>query len=97
MLSALLEHLFPFPQNWGDIGCIGFLLMHTATVLPPSCMQAFRRWVPSLRYDDVNVVLVVKGSALNGPVNIISYDIAIRMAKELKERKFQAVIAVRVI
>ena len=71
--------------------------MHTATVFSSSCMQAFHRWVPSLRYDDVNVVLVVKGSALNGPVNIISYDIAIRMAKELKERKFQAVIAVRVI
>jgi hypothetical protein len=44
----------------------------------------------------VNVVLVVKGSMLNGPVNIISYDIAIRMAKQLKERKFQAVIAVRI-
>lgn len=57
-------------------------------------MKAFHRWVPSLHHSDVNVVLTVKGSALNGPVNIISYDIAIRMAKELSQRKFQAVIAV---
>lgn len=60
-------------------------------------MKAFHRWVPSLRHDDVNVVLVVKGSVLDGRVNIISYDIAIRMSKELKERRFQAIIAVRAI
>ena len=51
--------------------------------------------MPSLREEDVNVVLTVKTSTLCCLVNIVSYDIAVRMAVQMRERRFQAVIAVR--
>ena len=42
----------------------------------------------------MNVVLSTKISATSGLINIISYDLMSKMAKELQEKKFMAVIAV---
>ena len=42
----------------------------------------------------MNVVLSTKLSATCGLVNIISYDLMSKMAKELQEKRFMAVIAV---
>ena len=44
----------------------------------------------------MNVVLSTKISATSGIVNIISYDLVSKMAKELQAKKFMAVIAVSV-
>ena len=44
----------------------------------------------------MNVVLSTKISATSGLVNIISYDLVSKMAKELQAKKFMAVIAVSV-
>ena len=63
-----------------------------------SLLQAFKHWVPSLREDDVNVVF--GGSTrmtvdmLSAKVNIVSYDLAVRMASVLEECSYQVVIAV---
>ena len=57
-------------------------------------LQAFHRWLPSLQEEDVNVFYDSKSRASRSLVNIISYDLAVRMAKELRQRNFDAVIAV---
>ena len=57
-------------------------------------IKAFKQWLPSLSKDNVNVVLSTKISATSGLVNIISYDLMSKMAKELQQKKFMAVIAV---
>lgn len=57
-------------------------------------MQAFKQWLPSLSEADINVILSAKLSGTSGLVNIISYDLLNKMAKELHERKFMAVVAV---
>ena len=57
-------------------------------------MQAFKQWLPLLSEADINVILSAKLSGTSGLVNIISYDLLNKMAKELQERKFMAVIAV---
>ena len=44
----------------------------------------------------MNVVLSTKISATSGLVNIISYDLVSKMAKELQAKRFMAVIAVSV-
>ena len=44
----------------------------------------------------MNVVLSAKTSATSGLVNIISYDLMSKMAKELQAKKFMAVIAVSI-
>ena len=59
-------------------------------------LQAFKQWLPSLSEADLNVVLSTKISATSGLVNIISYDLVSKMAKELQAKKFMAVIAVSV-
>ena len=59
-----------------------------------SLTQAFKQWVPSLSEEDVNVVLAAKNSATSGLVNIISYDLLVRMVSEVQEKKFRAIIAV---
>lgn len=43
---------------------------------------------------DVNVVLSAKNSATSGLVNIISYDLLVKMVSEVHEKKFRAIIAV---
>ena len=57
-------------------------------------MQAFKRWVPSLPEVEINVVLTSKSSATSGLVNIISYDLLVKMAKDAQAKKFKTVIAV---
>ena len=44
----------------------------------------------------MNVVLSTKISATSGLVNIISYDLVSKMAKELQAKRFMAVIAVSI-
>jgi len=66
-------------------------------MMPRFLLQAFHRWVPSLSEDDVNVVLSAKNSATMGLVNIISYDLLVRMAKDVQEKRFMAIIAVSVV
>ena len=46
---------------------------------------------------DVNVVLSAKNSATSGLVNIISYDLLVKMVSEVHEKKFRAIIAVSVL
>ena len=62
--------------------------------LRASLTQAFKQWVPSLSEGDVNIVLSAKNSATSGLVNIISYDLLVRMVSEVQEKKFRAIIAV---
>ena len=62
--------------------------------LQVSLTQAFKQWVPSLSEGDVNVVLSAKNSATSGLVNIISYDLLVKMVSEVHEKKFRAIIAV---
>lgn len=52
--------------------------------------------MPALREGDVNVVFSSKTTAdtLSALVNVVSYDLAVRMASVLKECSFQVVIAV---
>ena len=59
-------------------------------------LQAFKQWLPSLSEADMNVVLSTKISATSGLVNIISYDLVSKMAKELQAKRFMAVIAVSI-
>ena len=42
------------------------------------------------------MVLSTKNSATTGLVNIISYDLLVRMAKDVQEKRFMAIIAVSV-
>lgn len=58
-------------------------------------MQALKRWIPSLHERDINVILTAKGFTLDSLVSVISYDLAVRMAAELKARNYGAVITVR--
>lgn len=46
------------------------------------CVQAFRRWLPSLAPDSINVVVKAKEKLRSGLVNIISYDLLSRMEKQ---------------
>ncbi|XP_070565988.1 SWI/SNF-related matrix-associated actin-dependent regulator of chromatin subfamily A-like protein 1 [Ptychodera flava] len=54
--------------------------------------EAFRRWVPSLDPQRINVVMTSKDKVTTGLVNIISYDMMTRKATELKAQRFQVVI-----
>ncbi|XP_074550566.1 SWI/SNF-related matrix-associated actin-dependent regulator of chromatin subfamily A-like protein 1 [Halichoeres trimaculatus] len=44
--------------------------------------EAFRRWLPSLNADSINVVVKAKDNLRSGLVNIISYDLLSRMDKQ---------------
>ena len=57
--------------------------------------QAFKRWIPSLTDDSINVILTTKGCGSFRLVNIISYDLLVKMSKEVQAKRFMAVIAVR--
>ncbi len=56
--------------------------------------QALKRWIPSVKDDKVNVILSSQDSPSGYHVNIISYDLTVKMEKELLKNKFKAVIAV---
>lgn len=46
--------------------------------------QAFLRWLPSLRPENVNVVVNGKGSLTAGLVNIVSFDLLSKLERQLK-------------
>ncbi|KAK2839698.1 hypothetical protein Q5P01_013438 [Channa striata] len=52
--------------------------------------EAFRRWLPSLSHDNINVVVKAKDNLRSGLVNIISYDLLSRMQKP--ENSFKVII-----
>ncbi|XP_041663486.1 SWI/SNF-related matrix-associated actin-dependent regulator of chromatin subfamily A-like protein 1 isoform X2 [Cheilinus undulatus] len=54
--------------------------------------EAFRRWLPSLTADNINVVVKAKDSLRSGLVNIISYDLLSRMDKQLPGNPFSVLI-----
>lgn len=58
------------------------------------CLQAFRRWLPSLSPDSINVVVKAKDSLHSGLVNIISYDLLSRMDKQQPGSPFKVLIMV---
>lgn len=64
-------------------------------VFARSCPQAFRRWLPSLSPDSINVVVKAKDSLQSGTVNIVSYDLLSRMEKQQQPgNPFQVLIMV---
>ncbi len=63
-------------------------------ILCPPRVQAFKRWIPSLVDADINVILTTKGCGSFCLVNIISYDLLVRMSKDITEHRFSAIIAV---
>ncbi|XP_077437099.1 SWI/SNF-related matrix-associated actin-dependent regulator of chromatin subfamily A-like protein 1 [Vanacampus margaritifer] len=54
--------------------------------------EAFRRWLPSVSPDSVNVVVKAKDNLRAGLVNIISYDLLSRMDKQLPGNPFDVLI-----
>ncbi|XP_076018014.1 SWI/SNF-related matrix-associated actin-dependent regulator of chromatin subfamily A-like protein 1 [Genypterus blacodes] len=54
--------------------------------------EAFRRWLPSLSPDSINVVVKAKDNLRSGLVNIISYDLLSRMDKQQPGNPFQVLI-----
>lgn len=58
-----------------------------------SWANAFQRWIPTLSANDINVVMTTKCSLNEGLVNIVSYDLLVKLSKELKELNFKIIIA----
>ncbi|XP_029314570.1 SWI/SNF-related matrix-associated actin-dependent regulator of chromatin subfamily A-like protein 1 isoform X2 [Cottoperca gobio] len=54
--------------------------------------EAFRRWLPSLSPDSINVVVKAKDNLRSGLVNIISYDLLSRMDKQQLGNPFNVLI-----
>ncbi|KAM9710026.1 SWI/SNF-related matrix-associated actin-dependent regulator of chromatin subfamily A-like protein 1 [Menidia menidia] len=54
--------------------------------------EAFRRWLPSLTPDSVNVVVKAKDNLRSGLVNIISYDLLSRIDKQHTGNPFKVLI-----
>ncbi|XP_035532610.1 SWI/SNF-related matrix-associated actin-dependent regulator of chromatin subfamily A-like protein 1 [Morone saxatilis] len=54
--------------------------------------EAFRRWLPSLSPDSINVVVKAKDNLRSGLVNIISYDLLSRMDKQQPGNSFNVLI-----
>ncbi len=46
--------------------------------------------MPGLRADDINMVLNAK-SSLNGRVNIVSYDLVLRMFDQIRAKNFKVI------
>lgn len=66
-----------------------------ATASVSMCLQAFRRWLPSLSDDNINVVVKARDSLQSGLVNIISYDLLSRIDKQHSGSRFNVLIMVR--
>lgn len=58
-------------------------------------LQAFKRWLPSITDENINVLLTTKSHDPFKLVNIISYDLLVKMNREVQEKRFMAIIAVR--
>ncbi|KAM9346996.1 SWI/SNF-related matrix-associated actin-dependent regulator of chromatin subfamily A-like protein 1 [Symphorus nematophorus] len=54
--------------------------------------EAFRRWLPSLRPDSINVVVKAKDNLRSGLINIISYDLLSRTDKQQPGSPFNVLI-----
>ncbi|KAM6934194.1 SWI/SNF-related matrix-associated actin-dependent regulator of chromatin subfamily A-like protein 1 [Xenentodon cancila] len=54
--------------------------------------EAFRRWLPSLNPDSINVVVKAKESLGAGLVNVVSYDLLSRMDKQHPGKPFNVLI-----
>lgn len=54
--------------------------------------EAFRRWLPSLSPDSINVVVKAKDNLRSGLVNIISYDLLSRIDKQHPGNPFKVLI-----
>uniref|UniRef100_A0A8C6UV73 SWI/SNF-related matrix-associated actin-dependent regulator of chromatin subfamily A-like protein 1 n=1 Tax=Neogobius melanostomus TaxID=47308 RepID=A0A8C6UV73_9GOBI len=54
--------------------------------------EAFRRWLPSLEPDSINVVVKAKDNLRSGLVNIISYDLLSRIDKQHPGNSFKVLI-----
>ncbi|XP_034742421.1 SWI/SNF-related matrix-associated actin-dependent regulator of chromatin subfamily A-like protein 1 isoform X4 [Etheostoma cragini] len=54
--------------------------------------EAFRRWLPSLSPERINVVVKAKDNLRSGLVNIISYDLLSRMDKQQPGNSFNVLI-----
>ncbi|XP_070694755.1 SWI/SNF-related matrix-associated actin-dependent regulator of chromatin subfamily A-like protein 1 isoform X2 [Pempheris klunzingeri] len=54
--------------------------------------EAFRRWLPSLSPDSINVVVKAKDNLRSGLVNIVSYDLLSRMDKQQPGNPFNVLI-----
>uniref|UniRef100_A0A8C2B6A6 SWI/SNF-related matrix-associated actin-dependent regulator of chromatin subfamily A-like protein 1 n=1 Tax=Cyprinus carpio TaxID=7962 RepID=A0A8C2B6A6_CYPCA len=54
--------------------------------------EAFRRWLPSVRADSINVVVTGRDSLRSGLINIISYDLLNRMDKQQPSSPFSVII-----
>uniref|UniRef100_A0A671Z2A3 SWI/SNF-related matrix-associated actin-dependent regulator of chromatin subfamily A-like protein 1 n=1 Tax=Sparus aurata TaxID=8175 RepID=A0A671Z2A3_SPAAU len=54
--------------------------------------EAFRRWLPSLSPDSINVVVKAKDNLRSGLVNIVSYDLLSRMDKQQPGNPFSVLI-----
>ncbi|XP_061648112.1 SWI/SNF-related matrix-associated actin-dependent regulator of chromatin subfamily A-like protein 1 isoform X1 [Phyllopteryx taeniolatus] len=54
--------------------------------------ESFRRWLPSLSPDSINVVVKAKDNLRAGLVNIVSYDLLSRMDKQLPGNPFNVLI-----
>lgn len=60
------------------------LLVVTPSSVRFTWEQAFLRWLPSLRPENVNVVVNGKGSLTAGLVNIVSFDLLSKLERQLK-------------
>nr|XP_006636786.2 PREDICTED: SWI/SNF-related matrix-associated actin-dependent regulator of chromatin subfamily A-like protein 1 [Lepisosteus oculatus]XP_015214755.1 PREDICTED: SWI/SNF-related matrix-associated actin-dependent regulator of chromatin subfamily A-like protein 1 [Lepisosteus oculatus]XP_015214756.1 PREDICTED: SWI/SNF-related matrix-associated actin-dependent regulator of chromatin subfamily A-like protein 1 [Lepisosteus oculatus]XP_015214757.1 PREDICTED: SWI/SNF-related matrix-associated actin-de len=54
--------------------------------------EAFRRWLPSVNADRINVIVKGKDSLSSGLINIISYDLLSKMDKQLPATSFRILI-----
>ena len=59
-------------------------------------MQSLIRWLPSLKPEQVNVVLTGKDSPNIGLVNVISYDLLVKKIREIQKVGYKVVIVVSV-
>ena len=59
-------------------------------------LQSLIRWLPSLKPEQVNVVLTGKDSPNIGRVNVISYDLLVKKIREIQKVGYKVVIVVSV-
>ncbi|KAG7464161.1 hypothetical protein MATL_G00184420 [Megalops atlanticus] len=68
------------------------LLVVTPSSVRFTWAEAFRRWLPSVRPDSINVVVTGKDQLRSGLVNIISYDLLSKMEKQQSSGPFGVLI-----
>ncbi|XP_037542322.1 SWI/SNF-related matrix-associated actin-dependent regulator of chromatin subfamily A-like protein 1 [Nematolebias whitei] len=68
------------------------LLVVTPSSVRFTWAEAFRRWLPSLSPNSINVVVKAKDDMRSGLVNIISYDLLSRVGKQPHQNSFSVLI-----